>query len=36
MSDNADYIAISFDFSYYVVTGKGKRNLKDGVMVVVD
>jgi len=28
MSENADYIAISFDFSYYIVTGKGKTKLE--------
>lgn len=28
MSDNADYIAISFDFSYYIVTGIGKTKLE--------
>ena len=28
MSDNADYIAISFDYSYYVVTGRGKTKLE--------
>ena len=28
MSENADYIAISFDFSYYIVTGKGKSKLE--------
>ena len=27
MSENADYIAISFDFSYYIVTGRGKTKL---------
>lgn len=27
MSEYADYIAISFDFSYYVVTGRGKTKL---------
>jgi hypothetical protein len=28
MSDNADYIAISFDYSYYLVTGTGKTKLQ--------
>ena len=28
MSENADYIAISFDFSYYIVTGRGKTKLE--------
>jgi hypothetical protein len=28
MSDYADYIAISFDFSYYLVTGTGKTKLE--------
>jgi hypothetical protein len=28
MSDNADYIAISFDYSYYIVTGSGKNKLE--------
>lgn len=28
MSDNADYIAISFDFSYYVGTGRGSTKLE--------
>ena len=28
MSDNADYIAISFDYSYYIVTGSGKTKLE--------
>lgn len=28
MSDNADMIAISFDFSYYQITGEGKSNLE--------
>lgn len=28
MSDFADYIAISFDFSYYLVTGRGKTKLE--------
>ncbi len=28
MSDNADYIAISFDYSYYLVTGIGKSKLE--------
>ena len=28
MSDNADYIAISFDFSYYVATGRGSTKLE--------
>jgi len=28
MSDNADMIAISFDFSYYQTTGEGKTNLE--------
>lgn len=28
MSDNADYIAISFDFSYYVGTGRGSSQLE--------
>ena len=28
MSENADYIAISFDFSYYIVSGKGKTKLE--------
>tara|TARA_R110002020_G_scaffold435510_2_gene645692 strand:+ start:625 stop:1413 length:789 start_codon:yes stop_codon:yes gene_type:complete len=28
MSDNADYIAISFDYSYYLVTGLGKSKLE--------
>tara|TARA_E500000318_G_scaffold19823_3_gene20534 strand:+ start:2225 stop:3007 length:783 start_codon:yes stop_codon:yes gene_type:complete len=28
MSENANYIAISFDFSYYIVTGKGKTKLE--------
>tara|TARA_R110002124_G_scaffold71770_1_gene192012 strand:+ start:5901 stop:6689 length:789 start_codon:yes stop_codon:yes gene_type:complete len=28
MSDNADYIAISFDYSYYIVTGVGKTKLE--------
>ena len=28
MSDNADMIAISFDFSYYLITGQGKTDLE--------
>lgn len=28
MSDHADYIAISFDYSYYVTTGRGKNKLE--------
>jgi len=28
MSEYADYIAISFDFSYYLVTGRGKTKLE--------
>lgn len=28
MSEFADYIAISFDFSYYIITGKGKTKLE--------
>jgi hypothetical protein len=28
MSEYADYIAISFDFSYYIVTGRGKTKLE--------
>ena len=28
MSDNADYIAISFDYSYYIATGRGKTKLE--------
>jgi hypothetical protein len=28
MSDNADMIAISFDFSYYQITGEGKTHLE--------
>jgi hypothetical protein len=28
MSDHCDYIAISFDYSYYVVTGTGKTKLE--------
>ena len=28
MSDNADMIAISFDFSYYLTTGRGKTDLE--------
>lgn len=28
MSDFADYIAISFDYSYYLVTGRGKTKLE--------
>ena len=28
MSDHADYIAISFDYSYYVATGMGKTKLE--------
>ena len=28
MSDFADYIAISFDFSYYIITGTGKTKLE--------
>jgi hypothetical protein len=28
MSEYADYIAISFDFSYYIVTGRGKSKLE--------
>lgn len=28
MSENADYIAISFDFSYYIITGTGKTKLE--------
>lgn len=28
MSEYADYIAISFDFSYYVITGRGKTKLE--------
>jgi len=28
MSDNSDMIAISFDFSYYQITGYGKNNLE--------
>ena len=28
MSDNADMIAISFDFSYYQITGEGKSHLE--------
>ena len=28
MSEYADYVAISFDFSYYVVTGRGKTKLE--------
>jgi hypothetical protein len=28
MSDNADYIAISFDFSYYINTGRGNTKLE--------
>lgn len=39
MSDNADYIAISFDFSYYIVTGRGKTKLErwcDGRRRLID
>lgn len=28
MSDFADYVAISFDYSYYIVTGRGKTKLE--------
>lgn len=28
MSDYADYIAISFDYSYYLITGRGKTKLE--------
>jgi len=28
MSDNADYIAISFDYSYYIATGRGTNKLQ--------
>ena len=28
MSENADYIAISFDYSYYIVTGRGRTKLE--------
>ena len=28
MSSNADYIAISFDYSYYVITGEGSTQLE--------
>jgi len=28
MSDHADYIAVSFDYSYYTVTGRGKNQLE--------
>jgi hypothetical protein len=28
MSENADYIAISFDFSYYIITGRGRNKLE--------
>lgn len=28
MQEQADYIAISFDYSYYLVTGEGKTNLE--------
>ena len=28
MSNNADYIAISFDYSYYVITGEGQTQLE--------
>lgn len=28
MSEYADYIAISFDFSYYIITGRGKTKLE--------
>ena len=28
MSDHADYIAISFDYSYYMATGRGKNTLE--------
>lgn len=39
MSDHADYIAISFDYSYYTVTGRGKNQLErwcDGRRKLID
>lgn len=39
MADNADYIAISFDFSYYDITGEGKTKLErlsSGRRILID